>query len=148
MKVTAKLIKKATNDGLIEFQDYVPLGSEYLIDTDTIYVAVMQHRPTGRFHVKLMVTDNTLGGDLPLECLDWPTKSKDVQPHEIIVAQALTLDQMKEEDRKYDISALRVARPVWDHEGKFGQEIWKDERGVFKGPNIPCISPSKKEDLN
>lgn len=69
--VTAILVKRATEDGLVEFEDHVPLGRRYRVDLDSIVrAAPMTHDPDGKniSHRKdIIYTED--GGWLPLECL-------------------------------------------------------------------------------
>lgn len=67
---TARLIAKATADGLYEFNDDVPLGRTY--DVDLVHAQTMQFLNLDKnvLHEKVMVKDlDPRGGWLPLECL-------------------------------------------------------------------------------
>lgn len=71
--VTATLIKRATSDGLVEFNDDVPLGKVYRIDLTLIQLKPMYHLDKLVAHEKEMVWD-VKGGWLPTECLSWEGK--------------------------------------------------------------------------
>lgn len=67
----AKLVKHATADGLIEMEDSVPLGKEYVVDLDTRAPKAMFHLVQQIHHEREMVAAVD-GGWLPTELLDLP----------------------------------------------------------------------------
>lgn len=69
--VTAKLKKKATADGLFEFNDDVELGREYLVDCNSVRVQSYWNTKHQKMHHRPMIQD-LFGGWLPTECLEIP----------------------------------------------------------------------------
>ena len=67
--VKAKLIKRCTNDGVVEMNDNVPLGRTYSVDLDTIYKFEMINTEK-KVQKKRQVIHDVLGGWLPLEMLE------------------------------------------------------------------------------
>jgi hypothetical protein len=65
----ARLIAKATADGLYEFNDDVELGKIYNIDLAHAQAVQFLHIEKNIVHVKTMVKDLDNPGWLPLECL-------------------------------------------------------------------------------
>lgn len=72
--VEATLIKKATDDGLMEFIDEVELGRKYRIDLDSMAFYSMYNKEQEKYHTKAMVMDVEEGAPLPTECLMWEGK--------------------------------------------------------------------------
>jgi hypothetical protein len=70
MIVTAKLIKKETDDGLMTVRDHVELGSEYQIDLSTLTIRMGYNYLQGQEWEREMVKD-VEGGWLPTEILSW-----------------------------------------------------------------------------
>jgi hypothetical protein len=63
-----ELVKKATDDGLVEFEDDVPLGRKYLVDMESTRVILLLDDTTGGCHMKEIIY--TVDGMwLPTECL-------------------------------------------------------------------------------
>jgi hypothetical protein len=63
-----ELVKKATDDGLVEFEDDVPLGRKYLVDMESTRVILLLDDMTGGCHMKEIIY--TVDGMwLPTECL-------------------------------------------------------------------------------
>lgn len=64
-----ELTKTITDDGLIEFEDDVPVGRRYLVDLDSRQVVALQvDGAPGCFHMKEIIY--TIDGAwLPVECL-------------------------------------------------------------------------------
>lgn len=73
-RVHARTIGQATKDGLVQLEDGVPVGREYLVDLHTLRVATLFNVDKQVSHVKTIV--NTVGptgefnGWLPVELLD------------------------------------------------------------------------------
>ncbi len=58
--IKVRLIKRATDDGLVEVNDDVPLGKEYLADWDTRKMETGYNIPYGQFWKRELVwIDNT-----------------------------------------------------------------------------------------
>ena len=55
MIVRARLIKRKTDDGLMEVSDDIPLGQEYYVDYNTIQMVDCVYIATGQKHEKEMV---------------------------------------------------------------------------------------------
>lgn len=71
--VIAHLIKLATDDGMVEFNDDVPIGKMYKIDLSLLFLQYVWNERTGEGKEREMVWD-TKGGWLPTECLTWEGK--------------------------------------------------------------------------
>jgi len=71
--VTAKLKARATADGLVEFQDSVPLGKTYEVDTDSIKEVQLYNVIKGVEHTKMVIKEHPSGCWLPLEVLELPS---------------------------------------------------------------------------
>jgi hypothetical protein len=72
--VTAKLIKRATEDGLIVVDDHVPVGKEYTIDLDSMAVHQMWNYEKEQGHSKeivAIVEDGKRAGWVPTEILEF-----------------------------------------------------------------------------
>lgn len=67
--VKAKLIKRCTDDGIVEMNDNVPLGKTYNVDLDTIYKIEMIDTEKN-VQKKREVIHDILGGWIPLEMLE------------------------------------------------------------------------------
>jgi hypothetical protein len=67
--VSATLRARATEDGLMEFQDDVPLGKVYQVDADTIEEVRMYNAEKGVEHTKVIIRESPSGNWLPLELL-------------------------------------------------------------------------------
>jgi hypothetical protein len=68
MLIQAELVKRATADGLVEFEDDIPLGRVYLVEVDSHQVLMLLNDETGDCHMKEVIyTDE--GVWLPVECL-------------------------------------------------------------------------------
>lgn len=65
----ARLVKKATDDGLVEFKDEVGLGTVYTVDMDRMGNILAFDVTTGKLHLMAMVWDIENGAWLPTECL-------------------------------------------------------------------------------
>lgn len=65
-----KLVKRITDDGLLEMEDDVPLGKEYIVDTDTMREATLQYLPSHKIHKKMIVTEVQTGTWLAMELLE------------------------------------------------------------------------------
>jgi hypothetical protein len=63
-----RVVKRQTDDGLVSFEDDVPLGRVYLIDIDSISVATMTH-VSGVAHQK-RIGYAANGRWLPMDCLE------------------------------------------------------------------------------
>jgi len=72
MIVEARLIKRKTDDGLMELEDHVPLGRIYRVDTHSRRVWNCVHIPSGRVHEKEMIQlyPHQPCGWLPVELLE------------------------------------------------------------------------------
>lgn len=68
MLIQAHLVKKATADGLVEFEDDVELGRVYLVELDSRQQVDLLNDETGEPHTKEIIFTNE-GAWLPLECL-------------------------------------------------------------------------------
>jgi hypothetical protein len=68
--VIAILAKHATTDGLVEFNDDVPLGKAYRVDIDTRQTVVLFNIEHQSKHCKEIVQEIGSGCWLPLECLE------------------------------------------------------------------------------
>ena len=72
--IRARLVKLASADGLVEFEDGTPIGKIYIIDLATKERQRMKNIKHGAVHEKDVVReyclDGSLGGWLPLECLE------------------------------------------------------------------------------
>ena len=66
----ARLIKRATDDGLYEFHDDVPLGRVYDVDLVHARIVPLFNVAKQVAHEKVLVVDLVRGGWLPLECLE------------------------------------------------------------------------------
>lgn len=73
--ITARLTKRATTDGLVEFWDETPIGREYQVDLDSRRIIPMLNLESGVHHSKEMVRDVVDGGWLPTECLAFEVDS-------------------------------------------------------------------------
>ena len=73
--IEAILIKKKTDDGLIEIQDSVKLGTKYLIDPTTEKTISGFNFKKGKAWTRNLVMAND-GTWLPSELLDWPGKMR------------------------------------------------------------------------
>lgn len=69
--VKAKLKKRATEDGLIEFQNNVPLGKEYIVDADTIEEVGMFNYEKKVEHRKVIIREYPSRQWLPMELLSF-----------------------------------------------------------------------------
>jgi len=67
--VKAKLIKRCTDDSIVEMNDNVPLGRTYSVDLDTICKFEMINTEK-KVRKKRQVIHDILGGWLPLEMLE------------------------------------------------------------------------------
>lgn len=67
--VKAKLIKRKTDDGLFEIEDYVQLGKEYMVDVDSLFRGTGVHVPTGTVWEREVVFMEN-GEWFPLELLE------------------------------------------------------------------------------
>ncbi len=65
----ARLVKKATADGLYEFNDDVPVGRLYNVDVQHPMTAELFNVDKHVRHTKVLVKDLAQPGWLPLECL-------------------------------------------------------------------------------
>ena len=55
----AKLIKKKSDDGYYEMMDHVQLGTEYMVDIESINITKSYNMPHGVFfHAELIQVDN------------------------------------------------------------------------------------------
>jgi len=75
MIIRARLIKHATEDGLMEVWEKVPLGRIYYIDLSTKRKVKYLHKATGKLHEKVVVKasdplDSPDMLDFPYECLE------------------------------------------------------------------------------
>lgn len=68
MTTTVELVKTATDDGLVEFEDDVQIGRRYLVDLDSQQVVMLQNDATGGYHMKEIIY-TVEGSWLPVECL-------------------------------------------------------------------------------
>lgn len=62
-----ELIKRCTDDGLVEVNDDVPLGKRYLVDLDEIITTAFLHVPSNTPHVKQVIKVVGDDGYLPVE---------------------------------------------------------------------------------
>jgi len=69
--VKAKLKAHATADGLVEFNDDVPLGKEYIVDADTITEMGMFNTEKNVEHTKVIVREYPSGMWMPMELLSF-----------------------------------------------------------------------------
>jgi hypothetical protein len=69
--VKARLKARATTDGLVEFNDNVPLGKEYTVDADTIAEMSMLNTEKNIEHTKVIVREYPGGSWLPMELLSF-----------------------------------------------------------------------------
>lgn len=70
--VTAKLVKRTTDDGLVEVKDDVPLGREYQVDLDSIEILTLINKLKNKEHTKEVIwADNSRW--IPTELLSIPT---------------------------------------------------------------------------
>lgn len=73
MPATAKLIKHATHDGLMEINDDVPLGKIYRVDLDSRRIAGFKNTKVNKLHSKTIISTidgaGKVTGYLPLEIL-------------------------------------------------------------------------------
>jgi hypothetical protein len=65
----ARLVKKATDDGLYEFTDDIPLGRLYDVDLVHARRVALFNLEKRVEHEKVLVKDLERPGWLPLECL-------------------------------------------------------------------------------
>lgn len=66
--VTAILVTRQTADGLVEFEDHVELGTEYVVDLDSRRTITLVNVDRHLTHTKDVV-DTACGRWLPMECL-------------------------------------------------------------------------------
>lgn len=66
--VKARLIAHAPEDGLVEFRDDVPLGTQYDVVLETRRVADLFNSDRQRIHSKELIS-TPCGCWLPMECL-------------------------------------------------------------------------------
>lgn len=69
--VTATLIKRATEDGMVELKDDVPIGKTYEVDLDTISTYVIYNTVRAEHHMKEVIWTRD-GGWFATEMLDIP----------------------------------------------------------------------------
>lgn len=68
MLIQVQLVKKATDDGLVEFEDDIPLGRVYLVELDSRRTVMLLNDDTGGAHLKDIIY-TVDGAWLPVECL-------------------------------------------------------------------------------
>lgn len=68
--VHAKLIKRITDDGLMEVQDDVFIGRKYRVDLDSLMVLNLFNVDVKKAHCKELITNVEEGGQLPTELLE------------------------------------------------------------------------------
>lgn len=72
--IEATLVKRKTDDGLIEIRDHINLGAKYLIDPSSEQEIVgFNTEKEVRWSRKMVKVDN--GSWFPSELLDWPGKT-------------------------------------------------------------------------
>lgn len=67
--VMVRLKKSKTDDGFCEMHEDVKIGTEYLVDLDTLHDLDLLHIKTGTKHVKQVVSADN-GRWLPMELLE------------------------------------------------------------------------------
>jgi hypothetical protein len=65
-----QLVKRKTNDGLMEVHDHISLGKIYIIDLDSMRTDILFNTVQKQKHKKVMVTEVISGGSMPLELLE------------------------------------------------------------------------------
>lgn len=71
--VMVRLKKSKTDDGFCEMHEHVKVGTEYLVDLDTLHDLNLWHIKTNTKHVKQVVQVNN-GRWLPMELLEVVTE--------------------------------------------------------------------------
>ena len=69
--IKGKLIKRISDDGLIDVQDHVPLGKEYFIDSDTIRTYTLMNARLNKIHKKQLGVDIIEDDLFPIELLEF-----------------------------------------------------------------------------
>jgi len=67
--VEMKLVKRKTDDGLMEVHDNIQLGKIYKVDLDTLQKQRMYNTTYKKEHEKVMILDVETGGWFPYEIL-------------------------------------------------------------------------------
>ena len=68
-RVKATLIKRKTDDGMVEFMSHVPLGKVYYVDLDTRTTTEWFNAEFNKHHIKEIIVECESGSWLPTECL-------------------------------------------------------------------------------
>jgi hypothetical protein len=67
--VEMKLVKRKTDDGMMEVHNSIPLGKTYKVDLDSLQKQRMYNTDYNQEHQKVMIRDLETGGWFPYELL-------------------------------------------------------------------------------
>lgn len=74
--VEATLVKRITDDGLVEIRDEIPLGQVYQVDLETVCMMRGLHIQSRALWEREMIWDAVAGGYLPTELLEIESQTK------------------------------------------------------------------------